>query len=213
METKALAIEVKATDEGVIEGYGSVFGNLDAYGDRIEPGAFRESLGRRKPKMLWQHDMAEPVGAWDEVREDDRGLFMRGRLAMKATRGRDAYELVKAGAFDGLSIGFRVSDYEMDGNNRVLKGIDLYEVSLVTMPANTLATITDIRSMEAAPHVERAVRAALGISRAEAKAFMARGMKGLLDLREAGEEVPDDNQRDVEAVKAQLATLLERLRK
>lgn len=213
METKAITLEVKATDEGMIEGYGSVFGNIDSYGDRIERGAFAETIKMRKPKMLWQHDMSEPIGAWDEVREDDKGLYMRGRIAMKATRGRDAYELVKAGAFDGLSIGFRASDFEMEGNNRVLKSIDLYEVSLVTMPANTLATITDIRSQEAAPHAERAIRAALGLSRAEAKAFMARGWKGLLDLRDAGEAVPDEDQREVEAVKSQLQLILERIGK
>jgi uncharacterized protein len=211
METKALHLEVKATDEGVIEGYGSIFGNLDSYGDRIERGAFAETIKMRRPKMLWQHNMAEPIGAWDEVREDDRGLFVRGRIAVKSTRGRDAHELVKAGAFDGLSIGFRAADYEMERNNRVLKAIDLYEVSLVTMPANALATITDIRSTEGAPHVERAIRAALGISRAEAKAFMARGYKGILDLRDAGESGPDVDQRDVEAVKSQLQSILERL--
>jgi HK97 family phage prohead protease len=211
MEIKSIALDVKATDEGIIEGYGSIFGNIDSYGDRIEQGAFADSLKARKPKMLWQHDMGEPIGTWDEVREDDKGLFMRGRIAMNATRGRDAYELAKMGAFDGLSIGFRASDYDMEGNNRVLKGIDLYEVSLVTMPANALATITDVRSMDAAPQVERAVRASLGLSRAEAKAFMARGWVGLLDLRDAGEAIPDEDQRDVEAVKNELKTLLERL--
>jgi uncharacterized protein len=211
IETKALQIEIKATDEGVVEGYGSIFGNLDAYGDRIESGAFRETLMKRKPKMLWQHNMDEPIGAWTDVREDERGLYMRGNLAMKATRGRDAYELAKAGALDGLSIGFRADDWEMDGNNRVLKSIDLFEVSLVTMPANTLATITDIRSLDDAPAIERAVRAALNLSRAEAKAFMARGIRGLLDLRDAGEADPDENQRDVDAVKTQLKLLMKEL--
>jgi HK97 family phage prohead protease len=213
MELKSIQLEVKATEEGVIEGYGSVFGNIDAYGDRINQGAFRNSLTKRMPKMLWQHDMNEPIGIWDQVREDDTGLYVKGRLAVNTTRGKEARELILMGAFDGLSIGFRATDWEMEGNNRVLKSIDLYEVSLVTMPANTLATITDIRSAEGAPHVEREIRAALGLSRAEAKAFMARGWKGLLDLREAGEEVPDVNQRDVEAVKAQLKSILERLTK
>jgi HK97 family phage prohead protease len=213
MELKSIQLEVKATEEGVIEGYGSVFGNIDAYGDRIDQGAFRNSLTKRMPKMLWQHDMNEPIGIWDQVREDDTGLYVKGRLAVNTTRGKEARELILMGAFDGLSIGFRATDWEMEGNNRVLKSIDLYEVSLVTMPANTLATITDIRSAEGAPHVEREIRAALGLSRAEAKAFMARGWKGLLDLREAGEEVPDVNQRDVEAVKAQLKSILERLTK
>jgi HK97 family phage prohead protease len=213
METKQLNLEVKATDEGIIEGYGSVFDVLDSYGDRIEVGAFAETIRKRKPKMLWQHDMGDPIGAWDEVAEDAKGLLMRGRIAVKSTRGRDAVELVKAGAIDGLSIGFRVSDYEMEGNNRVIKSIDLYEVSLVTMPANALATITDIRGMEDAPAVERAIRAALGLSRNEAKAFMARGMKGLLDLRDAGEAILDANQREVEAVKSQLEQLFRSLAK
>jgi HK97 family phage prohead protease len=213
METKQLNLEVKATDEGVIEGYGSVFDVLDSYGDRIEAGAFAGTLRKRKPKMLWQHDMCDPIGAWDEVAEDAKGLRMRGRIAVKSTRGRDAVELVKAGAIDGLSIGFRVSDYEMEGNNRVIKSIDLYEVSLVTMPANALATITEIRGMEDAPAVERAIRAALGLSRNEAKAFMSRGMKGLLDLRDAGEAILDANQREVEAVKSQLEQLFRSLAK
>jgi len=212
MEIKHLQLELKADDEGTITGYGSVFGNTDSYGDRIEPGAFMASLTKRKPKMLWQHNMDEPIGSWDEVSEDDKGLRMKGRIAVKTTRGRDAVELVKAGALDGLSIGFRVSDYEMDGNNRVLKGIDLYEVSLVTMPANALATITDIRGMDDAPAVERAIRDALRLSRNEAKAFMSGGFKGLLNLRDAGAEFLDANQRDVEAVRSQLKQLLEQLK-
>ena len=212
METKHLQLELKADDEGTITGYGSVFGNTDSYGDRIEPGAFMASLTKRKPKMLWQHNMDEPIGSWDEVSEDDKGLRMKGRIAVKTTRGRDAVELVKAGALDGLSIGFRVADYEMDGNNRVLKGIDLYEVSLVTMPGNALASITDIRGMDDAPLVERAIRDALRLSRNEAKAFMSGGFKGLLNLRDAGAEFLDANQRDVEAVKSKLKQLLEQLK-
>jgi HK97 family phage prohead protease len=213
MEIKHLDIQVKAGEaEGVIEGYGSVFGNTDAYGDRIDRGAFADSLRARKPKMLWQHDMDEPVGVWDEVSEDDRGLRVKGRLALGTARGRDAQELIGMGAMDGLSIGFRARDYEMDGNNRVLKSIDLYEVSLVTMPANLLATITDIRSMDDAPAVERAIREALKLSRNEAKAFMSGGFKGLLNLRDAGAEFLDANQRDVEAVKSKLKQLLEQLK-
>lgn len=209
METKFLALEVKADAEGMVEGYGSVFGNRDSYGDIVEPGAFADSIKGRKPKMLWQHSMADPIGVWDEVTEDARGLHMKGRLALATTRGKEAYELVKMGALDGLSIGFRTVKDEIDGAVRKLKEIDLYEVSFVTMPANSAATITDIRSMSDAPEVERAIRAALGLSRKEAKAFMARGMAGLLDLRDAGEEAHDANQRDVEAVKMQLQQLLE----
>jgi HK97 family phage prohead protease len=209
METKFIQLDVKAEANGFVEGYGSVFGNRDSYGDIVEAGAFADTIRSRKPKMLWQHNMADPIGVWDEVMEDDRGLRVKGRLAMNTTRGKEACELVQMGAIDGLSIGFRTVRDEIEGAVRKLKEIDLYEVSFVTMPANAAATITDIRSMSDAPEVERAIRAALGLSRKEAKAFMARGMAGLLNLRDAGEEAHDANQRDVEAVKMQLQQLLE----
>jgi HK97 family phage prohead protease len=211
METKFFQLDLKADEAGVVEGYGSVFGNRDSYGDIVEPGAFAATIRNRKPKMLWQHNMADVIGVWDEVREDERGLYVKGRLLKEVQKAREAEALLRAGAIDGLSIGFRTVKDEIEGAVRKLKEIDLYEVSFVTMPANAEATVTNIRSMSDAPEVERAVRAALGLSRKEAKAFMARGMAGLLDLRDAGEDAPDANQRDVEAVKTQLQQLLERV--
>jgi HK97 family phage prohead protease len=211
METKFFQLDLKADEAGVVEGYGSVFGNRDSYGDIVEPGAFAATIRNRKPKMLWQHNMADVIGVWDEVREDERGLYVKGRLLKEVQKAREAEALLRAGAIDGLSIGFRTVKDEIEGAVRKLKEIDLYEVSFVTMPANAAATVTNIRSMSDAPEVERAVRAALGLSRKEAKAFMARGMAGLLDLRDAGEDAPDANQRDVEAVKTQLQQLLERV--
>ena len=215
MEVKFLPLEMRAEAEGVVEGYGSVFNNRDSYGDVVEPGAFAESIKARKPKMLWQHNMSDPIGVWDDVSEDARGLRVRGRLAMGTTRGREAYELVKMGALDGLSIGFRTIQDEIDGNTRRLRGIDLYEVSFVTMPANTAAVIDGVKSAADAPQVERAIRQSLGLSRREAKAFMARGMAGLLASRDAdaGEADGGTNQRDVEAVKQSLQLLLERIAK
>jgi HK97 family phage prohead protease len=147
MEYKALALEVKAdSDTGLIEGYGSVFGGLDSYGDTIMPGAFGESIAKRKPKMLWQHRMDKPIGVWDEVAEDGKGLRLKGRLAMGTAQGREAHELAKMGAMDGLSIGFRTLKDEIDGEARKLIKIDLWEVSFVTIPADANARLTGVKT-------------------------------------------------------------------
>ena len=209
METKYFQLDLKADDAGMVEGYGSVFGNRDSYGDIVEAGAFSSTIRSRKPKMLWQHNMADPIGVWDEVSEDDRGLRVKGRLAMATTRGREAYELVKLGALDGLSIGFRTVKDEIEGAVRKLKEIDLYEVSFVTMPANAAATITDIRSV--ALESERSFEAFLrqhGFSRWDAKIITAGGWKEWQDRRDAECRDLDADQRDAEAIKTQLLQLL-----
>ena len=211
MEKKSLTLDVKAVgDQGRIEGYGAIFGNVDSYGDIIEPGAFSDTLGKRKPKMRWQHNMADPIGTWDEYFEDDKGLYMKGRIAIKATRGRDAYELVKADAIDGLSIGYVTKDYEMEGNNRRLKMIDLFETSLVTMPANSLAMVSDVKNADV-----RAIEAAfrqMGFSLSEAKPMANAAIKRRADvLREAGVSIPENVQRDVDALKASLIETLQKL--
>lgn len=211
MEHKAITLDVKADGEGRIEGYGSVFGVTDLGGDVVEAGAFRESLTKRMPKMLWQHDMGEPIGVWDEAVEDDKGLRMKGRLATNTTRGRDAYELAKMGALTGLSIGYRVADYEMDGNNRRIKACDLYETSMVTMPMNELAQLTSVKGEPSIGDVERALRT-IGFSRTEAKAMASGAWKRREDvLREAGVTVPEDDQREVDALKALLTETLSKM--
>lgn len=123
-----------------VEGYASVFGEADQGGDVVEPGAYAASLaalGRagRAVKMLWQHDPREPIGIWDEVREDGRGLFVKGRLLAEVARGREAAALLAAGAIDGLSIGYRTVRAVKDAaGRRRLAELDLWEVSLVTFP-------------------------------------------------------------------------------
>lgn len=208
IEQKSLGVEIKAINEaGTIEGYGAVFGNLDTYGDVIEPGAFVDSLGSRMPKMLWQHNMGDPIGRWTEVREDARGLFMKGQIAVKSSRGRDAYELVKAGAVDGLSIGYLTRDYAMDGDTRRLKRVDLYETSLVTMPANSAALVTGIKSA-GVRDVERALHE-MGFSRSEAKAMAGAAWNRRSEiLCEAGQAGPEDDQREVDALKQLLTETL-----
>lgn len=123
-----------------ISGYASVFGAGDLGGDVVMPGAYGRSLARlkaegRQVKMLWQHDATQPIGVWDEVAEDGRGLFVRGRILADVARGREAAALVAAGAIDGLSIGYRTVMSDKDGKGRRrLHEVDLWEVSLVTFP-------------------------------------------------------------------------------
>jgi uncharacterized protein len=149
-------LEIRATGEnGVVEGYGSVFGNEDSYGDIVAKGAFLESLAQHRakgtmPAMLWQHNADWPVGKWTSISEDERGLKMTGVLNMKTTRGIEAYEHLKAGDISGLSIGFMTKSYEYDEEKsiRTLTAVDLWEVSLVTFPANEMARVMDTRSAD-----------------------------------------------------------------
>lgn len=136
----ALGEELTVKDGHVIEGYASVFGMTDRGGDIVEAGAYSRSLSvlkreGRRVKMLWQHDPAQPIGVWDDVREDARGLFVRGRILDGVARGREAAQLLQAGAIDGLSIGYRTVTARKDENGRrLLKDLELWEVSLVTFP-------------------------------------------------------------------------------
>ena len=141
-ERKYLAPEVglKVTDGRTIEGYASLFGVKDQGGDVVQRGAYGASLKRlaakgAKVKMLWQHDPAQPIGIWDEVREDAVGLWVKGRLLPEVEKGREAAALLAAGAIDGLSIGYRTLKAERNGKGqRLLSELELWEVSLVTFP-------------------------------------------------------------------------------
>jgi uncharacterized protein len=212
MELKSLQLELKADgDEGELTGYGSVFEVVDSQGDKIARGAFTKSLMARMPKMLWQHDMAEPIGRWTEAREDAKGLHLKGKLSLGTTRGRDAHALVKDGALDGLSIGFRVPSggAAREGNMRVLKEIDLWEVSLVTVPALSVAMIEGIKSGQFGEEDLEELLRRNGFSRTASKAVVARGFKGYRDvLREAGVAGPEIDQREADELKRTLETTL-----
>ena len=127
---------VQLTDGAEIAGYASLFGAEDQGGDVVAPGAFTAALAAgRRVAMLWQHDPREPIGLWDEVVEDGRGLRVKGRLLPEVARAREAAVLLRAGAIDGLSIGYRTVRAERDGKGRrVLREVELWEVSLVTFP-------------------------------------------------------------------------------
>lgn len=168
------------TDEGQFEGYGSVFNVKDSYDDIVVPGAFAESLARHRkegtmPALLWQHESDDPIGVYLDMFEDNVGLYVKGQLAIKTEGGSDAYELLKLKAITGLSIGFETVEEEYDrvSGARKLKKVDLWEVSLVTFPANTSARVSAVKSIDDLKSAEAYLRDA-GLSRKEATAFVSR---------------------------------------
>lgn len=152
MKTKDFALQVKdLSEDGTFEGYGSIFGNVDSYGEKVMPGAFAESLTRHQREgsnvlMLWQHNPNEPIGVWEDLAEDAKGLWGKGRLILTVQRAREIYELLKAKAIRGLSIGYREVETAPDGNIRLLKKLDLYEISPVSFPANRRARVDAVKS-------------------------------------------------------------------
>lgn len=155
-QSRPVALETKfSTDStGELSGYGAVFGNLDAAGDVIAPGAFARSLAEHRaagtaPAMFLHHDVTRPVGVWTDLREDDRGLLVAGRLTLDARDGADAHALLRSGALNGLSIGYRVRDFDRrPGGGRLLKDIELVEISIVSLPANTQARVTSVKGVD-----------------------------------------------------------------
>ena len=143
---------IRITDTGEFAGYASVFHVRDDAGDIVLPGAFKRTLSRHGPaavRMLWQHDVRRPIGVWREIREDERGLFVRGQLALSSAAGREAAELVKIGAVDGLSIGFKTIRASRDRRTgiRKLTKVDLWEISLVTFPMLASARVTALKTL------------------------------------------------------------------
>lgn len=192
---RGVLLEFKADAEtGTIEGYGSVFGVKDLGDDIVEKGAFSESLAAgRMPKMLWQHDPNEPIGVWEEAKEDESGLLLKGRILTETTKGRDAMAFARNGAVDGLSIGYKVTDYDFDKKTgiRKIKAADVWEVSMVTFPMNEAARIHAVKSTDeidamSAAEIERCLREASDFSRSEVKRFVHRLMS-LGEQRKAAE--------------------------
>jgi HK97 family phage prohead protease len=143
-EHEQLALQIfrprtRIDDDGTVEGYASLFGEVDAARDMVMPGAFSRTLksrGLRRIPMLFQHDPSEPVGVWLELTEDFRGLRARGKLIPDVARARELLALLRAGAIDGLSIGFRTVKGRIDPATRVRRiiDLDLWEISIVTFP-------------------------------------------------------------------------------
>lgn len=139
-------------EEGIFTGYAVIWGERNGHNEIVQRGAFSRSIAKHqqdgtKPLMLWSHNQAEVIGVWTEIREDERGLFVTGKIVTTTTRGREAFDLLKAGALNGLSIGFRpVTDKRGAGGVRILTEIDLAEISIVGLPSAARARITSVRS-------------------------------------------------------------------
>ncbi|MDQ0303778.1 HK97 family phage prohead protease [Ancylobacter polymorphus] len=136
--------------DGGFEGYAAVFGRVDLGRDLILPGAFSRSLAERGAggvRLLFQHDPAEPIGSWLSLAEDSVGLYVKGQLTLDVARAREVLALMRAGAIDGLSIGFRTVEGRTDPRTRVrrLSRIDLWEVSIVTFPMQPDARIASVK--------------------------------------------------------------------
>lgn len=184
--------EFKAGKKGLIEGYGSIFGNIDGGYDIVEAGAFKDSLNNgQKVKMLWQHNADKPIGVWDSVIEDEKGLRVKGSLLTEVETAREALALLKAGAIDGLSIGYRTLEWreaEIEGRYvRIIEKAELWEVSLVTFPMNAEATVDAVKaaSMSQRDFGRQLVRDSK-MSRRVVEALMRDGWKGVQALSESG---------------------------
>jgi hypothetical protein len=157
MQTKDFALEVKrVSNEGTIEGYGSVFGGSpDSYGDIVRPGAFAESLVRHKqagtmPLMLWGHNASEvPIGSWDEMAEDGKGLWVKGSIDLEDSLGVRVHRALKQRRMRGLSIGYETLGSEPDTKRpgvTFLVKLELWEVSPVNFPAKRNALVESVKS-------------------------------------------------------------------
>jgi HK97 family phage prohead protease len=145
-----IQLETKAMVDGdwMVSGYVAAFNNVDMGGDMILPGAFKKSLSSgRKIRFLFNHDGARPLGIAKTLKEDSKGLY--GSFKISRTRlGEEVRELLKDGALDSFSFGYNTTDYEYKGDVRVLKSIDLYEASLVSIPMNSEAIVTDFKDSQ-----------------------------------------------------------------
>lgn len=203
---------------GQFAGYGAVFGNLDAYGDVIVPGAFKTTLREWKtkktlPPMLLQHGgwmMVDtdsiPIGKWTAMEEDETGLRVEGKLInLDTDLGRRVYGAMKEGVLDGMSIGYRAKKFTMgtkpDEPRRKLEVVDLIELSIVTFPANGKARVSDIKGLESIKTIrdfEGFLRDVGGFSNAAARAIAAGGFKASDPRDEDEAEIAAQLRRNVE---------------
>lgn len=205
MDRIACGFEVKVADdaeEGTFSGYGAVFDNEDRGGDLIKKGAFRESIRDAKksgswPSMLLDHggrlaymtttSDRMPIGIWTELREDDKGLYCEGKIAVDTARGAEVYTLLKMQprpALDGLSIGYKAKEFVYGTKPteppRTLKKVELFEISLLTMPMNPLARVASVKGVDEIKTIrefEAFLRDEGGFSHAAARQIAARGFK------------------------------------
>jgi uncharacterized protein len=217
-EVKFAADDLKETGE--FSGYGAYFGNVDAYGDVIDPGAFKGTLRewrdqKKLPPMLVQHGGwmmtdtdAIPVGKWTAMEEDDRGLHVEGKLInLDTDLGKRIYGAMREGVMDGMSIGYRAKKFTLgtkpEEPRRKLHQIDLVEVSLVTFPANGKARVQSVKSagdIHTIRDFEAFLRDAGGFSHAAAKAIALGGFKASEPRDEDGADIVAQLRRNLETL-------------
>ncbi|WP_291349445.1 MULTISPECIES: HK97 family phage prohead protease [unclassified Acinetobacter] len=202
MNRKSFNLEIKAVQEdGFFSGYGAVFGNIDWYNDVILPGAFTASLAKwraknKMPPVLWNHNDSEPIGVYTNIYEDEKGLYVEGKLLIDdVPRAKSTHALLKAGAIDGLSIGYSTKKANQQGNGvRELVEVELGEISIVTQPANERSVITSVKSkldegeLPTLPEFEKFLRES-GFSKSQSVAIASKGLRPLLS--ESEEEIKE----------------------
>ena len=189
-ETKRMSLDIETVKlNGVFSGYASVFNAVDQGKDAVAAGAFRKSLQNRKPsdvRMLFQHDPDQPLGIWKTIQEDEKGLFVEGQIASGVKRSEEVLHLMRAGAIDGLSIGFKTKRARVNPTTKVrwILEADLWEISIVTFPLLDAARIDDVKSSQCSDlpsirDIERWLRRDAGLSRGDAKCLLANGYHAL----------------------------------
>ena len=216
-EIKKLPFEIKqfSQDENYFyfEGYGSTFGNVDYGNDVIVKGAFTKSL-QETPEvpLLWQHNMSKPIGLSVELREDEKGLFIKGRISIRTTLGKDVAVLLEDKVIKEMSIGFFSRDSDVKGDVRYIKEIELYEVSVVTKTMNPQALI---KSFESLKDIEQSLKE-FGLSNTEAKTLISKVKEfhssEMLEKEKAQREVEEKQTKSLDEVKLQINNLLNNLK-
>src|ERR1700674_555467 len=205
------------SDIGVFDGYGATFGGVDSYGDMIAPGAFADTIAKHQaartaPALLWNHNMDEPVGKLIGMQEDAHGLHVKGKLNLNTAAGVKAHEHLKAGDVSGRAFGYTLppgGEQKQRAGPRILKKLQLHEVSIVAMPADARARVTGIKMLTSISELERGLRGeiSLKLSRGAAAKIAAVGWPALV----GGEDDPPQPDpkiiAGVRAVRAQIATL------
>ncbi len=195
LKTKQISFDVKAIeDDGTFSGYCSVFDVEDSYGDVVKPGAYAETIKEwaakgKMPPVLWQHARGDVLGVWTKLVEDEKGLYGEGQLLIKdVAKAREAHALMKHGAIDGLSIGYRVRKWSYNEEDGVLEllDIDLKEISIVTFPANEVSLVDNVKNtlengdIPSLPEFEKFLRDAGGFSKSQATAIAGHGLRSLI---------------------------------
>lgn len=212
----SFAVESKDLSEDLeyyyFEGYASTFGNVDRGNDIVVSGAFEDSLKAEMPKMLFQHDMREVIGKYTKAFEDEKGLFVQGMMPKAHSRAKDVYALLKCGAIDSMSIGYEIDEQTIKGDKRYLDKLKLWEISLVTIPMNAQAKITNVKSIEALSNqkdFERFLKDTYGMGKRERKALLSKA-KSFVDLRDVDQKEVTPR-RDVDGEKSLIGSIEQKL--